>query len=166
MDATFQSETIPVPATIWRDPRSGTLWALTLREGRMTDTLPSLTGARGGALIRADLLRARTLAVLRDVLADPIGQAFVELLDALAAYGSLFALLADEAELATDPLVGDAWQSHLLDRLLETETPFSRKAQRTGAAGLGRSLLAQVQRDLRALGALFSLDAQRLAGAV
>src|SRR5690349_6821274 len=100
---------MPVPAVVWRDPRSGTLWALTPLEGRMTDTLPSLTGARGGALIRADLLRARTLAVLRDVLADQIGAAFVELLDALAtdegpaqvgaAYGRLFALLADEAEL-------------------------------------------------------------------
>src|SRR5206468_3522417 len=83
-------------------------------------------------------------AVLRDVLADQIGIAFVELLDALAtdeapaqvgaAYGRLFALLADEAELSTDPLVGDAWQNHLLDRLLETETPLSRKAQRSGLA--------------------------------
>ncbi len=142
----------------------------------MTETLPSLTGARGGALIRTDLLRARTLAVLRDVLADQVGLAFVELLDALAtdegpaqvgsAYGRLFALLADEAELSTDPLVGDAWQNHLLDRLLETETPFSRKAQRAGAAGLGRSLLAQARRDLSALAALFSLDARRLTRAV
>src|SRR2546423_294382 len=142
----------------------------------MTDTLPSLTGARGGALIRADLLRAQTLAVLRDVLADQIGIAFVELLDALAtdegpaqvgaAYGRLFALLADEAELSSDPLVGDAWQNHLLDRLLETETPLSRKAQRSGAAGLGPSLLAQARRDLSALGALFSLHARRLVRAV
>src|SRR3954471_18677557 len=141
----------------------------------MTDTLPSLTGARGAALIRADLLRARTLAVLRDVLADDIGVAFVELLEALAAddgpaqvgatYGRLFALLADEAELSTDPLVGDAWQNHLLDRLLETETPFSRKAQRSGADGLGASLLAQVRRDLGVLQALHALDAPRLARA-
>jgi predicted AAA+ superfamily ATPase len=83
-----------------------------------------------------------------------------------AAYGRLFALLADEAELSTDPLIGDAWQNHLLDRLLETETPFSRKAQRTGAAGIGPSLLAQVRRDLSALYALGRLDAHRLARAV
>src|SRR5581483_6822809 len=118
----------------------------------------------------------RTLAVLHDVLADGTSQAFVELLEALAtdegpaqvgaAYGRLFALLADEAELSADRLVGDAWQNHLLDRLLETETPFSRKAQRTGAAGLGASLLAQTRRDLSALAALFSLDAGRLARAV
>src|SRR5690606_23822532 len=73
--------------------------------------------------------------------------------------------LADEAELSSEPLVGDAWQNHLLARLLETETPFSRKAQRTGTDGLGASLLAQVRRDLAALQALFSLDAPRLARA-
>jgi predicted AAA+ superfamily ATPase len=136
---------------------------------------PSLSGARGAALIRADLLRARMLSVLRGVVADEIGVAFLELLEALATeeaparigstYGRLFALLADEAELSTEPLVGDAWQNHLLDRLLETETAFSRKAQRSGFGGLGASLVSQVCRDLAALQALFSLDARRLAGA-
>jgi predicted AAA+ superfamily ATPase len=138
-------------------------------------TLPSLSGARGAALIRADLLRARMLSVLRGVISDDVGIAFVELLEALATeedpariggvYGRLFALLADEAELSTEPLVGDAWQNHLLDRLLETETAFSRKAQRSGARGLGASLLAQVRRDLGGLQALFALDAPRLARA-
>ena len=138
-------------------------------------TLPSLSGARGAALLRADVLRARMLSVLRGVLADDIGTAFLELLDALATeeapariggvYGRLFALLADEAELSAELLVGDAWQNHLLDRLLETETPFSRKAQRSGVGGLGASLLAQVRRDLSALQALFALDAPRLARA-
>ena len=140
----------------------------------MMDTRPSLIGARGAALVRADLLRARTLGVLREVLADEVGTAFVELLEGLASvdpvhvgavYGRLFALLADEAELSTGTLVGDAWQNHLLERLIETETPFSRKAQRTGPAGLGASLLAQARRDLHTLQALFSLDARRLAQA-
>lgn len=138
-------------------------------------SLPSLSGARGAALIRADLLRARMLSVLRGVISDDVGVAFLDLLDALATeeapariggvYGRLFALLADEAELSAEPLVGDAWQNHLLDRLLETETPFSRKAQRSGADGLGASLLAQVRRDLAALQALHALDAPRLARA-
>jgi len=141
----------------------------------MTASPPSLSGARGAALLRTDLLRARTLSVLRDVVADDIGIAFVELLDALATeegparigsvYGRLFALLADDAELSSDPLVGDAWQNHLLNRLLETETPFSRKAQRAGAGNIGASLLAQTGRDLAALQALFALNAARLAPA-
>jgi predicted AAA+ superfamily ATPase len=141
----------------------------------MTASFPSLTGARGAALIRADLLRARTLSVLRAVLADEIGAAFLDLLEALTTeesparvggiYGRLFAMLADEAELTSEPLVGDAWQNHLLDRLLETETPFSRKAQRAGLDEIGPSLLAQVRRDLGALQALFGLDGVRLARA-
>jgi predicted AAA+ superfamily ATPase len=141
----------------------------------MTASLPSLSGARGAALIRTDLLRARTLSVLRNVISDEIGVAFLDLLEALSAeespariggvYGRLFALLADEAELTDEPLVGDAWQNHLLDRLLETETPFSRKAQRASLEQIGPSLLAQVRRDLGALQALFSLDAVRLARA-
>jgi predicted AAA+ superfamily ATPase len=142
----------------------------------MTATsLPSLSGARGAALIRADLLRARMLGVLRDVVGDDVGVAFLELLQLLATeesparigdvYGRLFALLADEAELSAEPLVGDAWQNHLLDRLLETETPFSRKAQRSDVQEIGASLLAQVRRDLGALQALFALDAPRLARA-
>lgn len=141
----------------------------------MTASLPSLTGARGAALIRADLLRARTLSVLRDVLADEIGALFLDLLEALTSeesparigsiYGRLFALLANEAELTSEPLVGDAWQNHLLDRLLETESPFSRKAQRAGLDEIGPSLLAQVRRDLGTLQALFGLDGVRLARA-
>src|SRR5215212_2617001 len=144
-------------------------------KGPMTVSLPSLTGARGAALIRADLLRARTLSVLRAVIADEIGTAFLDLLEALTSeesparvggiYGRLFAMLGDEAELTSEPLVGDAWQNHLLDRLLETETPFSRKAQRARLDDIGPSLLAQVRRDLGALQALHGLDAVRLAGA-
>ncbi|MGE3270183.1 MAG: hypothetical protein AB7P40_15635, partial [Chloroflexota bacterium] len=121
-------------------------------------SLPSLSGARGAALIRADLLRARSLSILRGVIADEIGTAFLELLEALATeespariggvYGRLFALLADEVELSAETPVGDAWQNHLLDRLLETETPFSRKAQRASLENIGASLLAQVRRDL------------------
>lgn len=138
-------------------------------------TLPSLSGARGAALIQADVLRARSLSILRPVIADEIGAVFLELLEALTmdespakiggVYGRLFALLANEAELSSERPVGDAWQNHLLDRLLETETPFSRKAQRTGVDGIGPALLAQVRRDLVALQALHNLDADRLARA-
>ena len=139
------------------------------------DAVPSLSGARGGALIRDVLVRARALGVLRGVLADEIGEAFLELLELMtaeadparvgAAYGRLFGLLADEAELYPEPLVGDAWQNHLLDRLLADDNPFSRKAQRAELARIGESLLAQVRRDLMTLHTLFALDAERVARA-
>jgi predicted AAA+ superfamily ATPase len=134
-----------------------------------------LTGARGQALIRADLVGAGSLGVLRGVLDDAVGAAFLELLDLLAGeadaarvggvYGRLFALLAEEAELYPEPLVGDAWQNHLLDRLLAAENAFSRKAQRADFDRIGESLLAQTRRDLATLRALFALDAERLARA-
>ncbi|HYU19374.1 MAG TPA: ATP-binding protein [Chloroflexota bacterium] len=141
----------------------------------MLETASSLTGARGAALIRADLVRARSLGVLRGVLADQIGAAFLELLETLAVesdaarigsvYGRLFGLLAEEAELYPEPLVGDGWQNHLLDRLLADENAFSRKAQRADFEQIGAALLAQTRCDLVTLRALFSLDAERLARA-
>ncbi len=135
----------------------------------------SLSGARGVALVRDALVRARALGVLRGVLDDEISETFLELLELMTAeadparvgavYGRMFRLLADEAELYPEPLVGDAWQNHLLDRLLADENPFSRKAQRGDLAGIGESLLAQTGRDLAALRTLFALDAERVARA-
>ncbi|MCC6180142.1 MAG: ATP-binding protein [Chloroflexi bacterium] len=140
-----------------------------------TSALPSLNGVRGAALVRTYALRARTLSLFRGVLADEIGAAFLDLLDALAAeadvarvgsaYARLFGLLADEAETYPEPLVGDAWQNHLLDRLLADDNPFSRKAQWAGTEGMGASLLEQTRRDLAALQVLFGLDTTRLSRA-
>ena len=141
----------------------------------LTEPPPSLSGARGAALIRADLVGARTLGVLRTVLADEVGETFLELLETLAneaepmrvgaVYGRLFALLAEEAELYPEQLVGDSWQNHLLDRLLSEESAFSQKAERVGPVGIGESLVEQTRRDLASLQALFALDAVRLARA-
>jgi hypothetical protein len=108
------------------------------------------------------------LMLYRGVLDDPIGRAFVALLDQathrgaaapaiIHAYGSLFALLAEAVELGHGPLVGDAWQDHLLLRILIDDNPFSRKAQR--GAPMGASLLAGAGRDLAALQLLFQLEA-------
>ena len=105
---------------------------------------------------------AASLCVLRSVLDDEAGRLWLDLVEMLAArspnrsrlaaaYGRWFALLAAEVELASAPLVGDAWQHHLLTRLLEDENPFSLKAERAGIAAMGPALLAQVRLDLDAL---------------
>ena len=124
---------------------------------------------------------ARRLAIFRGILADEVGACFLELLDALAlgqesgrvdadqiafAYARLFALLAAEAELNDRPLVGDAWQNHLLDRLLIDENPLSRKAQLAGVREVGSSLLAMARSELRALQSLHSLTAPRVCAAI
>jgi predicted AAA+ superfamily ATPase len=110
--------------------------------------------------------RVAALAVLGGVLRDEIGEAYLALLGALAGgrpaeaeagRARLFGLLAAEAELYADEPVGDAWQNHLLDRLLADENPFSHKAQRAPTEALGASLLEQTRRDLAQLRELFEL---------
>jgi predicted AAA+ superfamily ATPase len=115
--------------------------------------------------------RARSLALLGGVLADDIGAAYLDLLEALAEltpaavverWGRLFGLLAYEAELYPELLVGDAWQNHLLDRLIADENAFSQKAQRASIEQLGPALVAQTRRDLATLHVLFTLNGQAL----
>jgi uncharacterized protein len=113
------------------------------------------------------------LALFEGVLADEVGEAFFALVHALSAdaaagpvrraWGRLFALLAAEGELSGGPLAGDAWQNHLLDRLLADENPFSLKAQRSPDTDLGGSLVDQARRELATLRALFELSDRPLA---
>ncbi len=125
---------------------------------------------------------AASLSILRGILDDPPGRAWLELLESVtvetsdparvaAAYGRLFTLLAGEVELAAELLVGDAWQHHLLSRLLDDENPFSLKAERAGWTEIGPALLAQTRADLAAAqrchrlsGATIVQAASRLAG--
>jgi predicted AAA+ superfamily ATPase len=118
------------------------------------------------------LARARRLGLFAGVLQDEVGGAYLGLLGGLASgrvdetqqlAARLFGLLAGEAELYAGPLVGDAWQNHLLDRLLEDDGPFSAKAQRTGPDGLGAGLLALARIDLGTLRSLYELNGAALA---
>src|ERR687886_1094350 len=118
------------------------------------------------------LLRARGLAGLRGVLASSAAQDFLTLLGLLAAgcrpdpatvaetFGRLWKELAAEPR---DLLLPDAWQSHLVGRLLDDENPFSLAAER---GGLTPTLAKQTIRDLRTLRALFDLEAKALLGLV
>lgn len=74
-------------------------------------------------------------------------------------------MLAEEVELADGPLVGDAWQHHLLVRLLEDENPFSLKAERAGFDEIGPALLAQTRADLVALERCYRLGGGAIARA-
>jgi uncharacterized protein len=116
------------------------------------------------------LLRVRGLAVLRGVLASPAARYFVSLLGLLAVerpessavaeyFGRLWEELADEA----GNLLPDAWQSHLVGRLLDEENPFSLGAERRE---LSPTVVEQTRRDLTSLQMLFDLDARTLLGLV
>ena len=117
------------------------------------------------------LLRARGLAVLRGVLASSAARDFLALMGLLATgypdpatmaetFGRLWKELAAESG---DLLLSDAWQSHLVGRLLDDENPFSLGAEQ---GELASTLTEQTRRDLRTLRALFEIEAEPLLGLV
>jgi predicted AAA+ superfamily ATPase len=116
----------------------------------------------------------RGLLLFGGVLAAEPGRLMLDLADAIgrgdpcaarALYGRLFAALAEETELGTRP-PGDAWRSHLVERMLGDENPFSRKCESAGAESVGAATVAAARRDLAALRALYELDAGRVRAAV
>ncbi|HWE62628.1 MAG TPA: ATP-binding protein [Chloroflexota bacterium] len=142
-----------------------------------------------GKQVRTARRRAGAVTLLRGVVDDAIGRAFLELLacldrptvrnehpaggagardsgraegvsDPMAAYARLFNLLACEAAPALE--AADAWQSHLLWRLLADRNAFSVQAERVGPDRLPSSLLDQARRDLRGLQWLYALSADVL----
>ncbi|HEY3284014.1 MAG TPA: ATP-binding protein [Armatimonadota bacterium] len=70
----------------------------------------------------------------------------------------LFKSLAEEIELSRQPLAGNPWQSHLLNRLLKDENPFSLKAQLVPPEELSPALLRAAAADLSALQVLFRIS--------
>ena len=116
------------------------------------------------------LLRVRGLAVLRGVLASSAARNFVSLLGLLAAerpeptaVAENFGRLWEELAVEVGELLPDAWQSHLVGRLLDEENPFSLGAERRE---LSPTVVEQTRRDLNTLQLLFDLDAETLLGLV
>src|SRR3712207_7145622 len=123
-----------------------------------------------GTNIQSLLLRARGLGVLRGVLGSAVARDMLGLLEVLAAprpepaavadvFGRLWEGLASE----TDRPLPDAWQGHLVGRLLDDENPFSLGAE---GGALRGAVLEQARLDLRTLRMVFDLDAGTLLGMV
>lgn len=100
--------------------------------------------------------------ILHGVLQSPAARLALELLApggdpeaAAATYGQLFRVLAGEAALQERAAVGDAWQQHLLTRLLADDNVFAAAVRRVGLERTGAGLRAAVTQDLQALGDLY-----------
>lgn len=108
--------------------------------------------------------QAASLLVYQSVLGDSVGQAFVNLLQALRhsdadglnclrAYGSWFMALAR---------CNQSWQDYLLAQLLQDDNPFTQQAQLTALEDLPPALIAAAQRDLQALQSLYQCSGEQL----
>ena len=112
-------------------------------------------------------LRARGLAALRGVVDSQASKDFLALLEVLGAertdpgvVAETFGRLWEELYyVEQDPLLPDAWQSHLVGRLLDEENPFTLGAE---SGKMSPALIEQARRDLRALRELFELEAKPL----
>lgn len=114
---------------------------------------------------------ARSLTLYRGILDTPVGEAFMDLMDALAegdefvsfdAYYRLeaYLLAADGPHLELGP--GSIWQRWLVDAVIMDDNPFTRRAERGGREAIPPAMKAAAVRDLKVLHQLFRLDGRRL----
>jgi predicted AAA+ superfamily ATPase len=78
-----------------------------------------------------------------------------------ASVAGVYARLWAELINASEPLLDDAWRSHLVERILEGEHPFAIAAAK---GDLGSALVEQARLELYTLRRLFDLDAESLLG--
>src|ERR687889_2437223 len=116
------------------------------------------------------LIRARGIATLRGVLDSGVARDLLGLLGLLeeerpdaGAVARVFGRLWEGLALGEERMLPDAWQSHLVGRVLDDENPFSLGAEK---GEVNPSVLEQARRDLRTLREMFALDAAVLLGRV
>ncbi len=109
------------------------------------------------------LQQAASLLLYQSVLADEVGQAFLELLQklkeqrdrglCLQAYGTWFKSLAASQQ---------SWEDYLVQRILYDENPFSQQVQVTSLEALPPALVKAAQIDLKALQELYRCGSHTL----
>ena len=108
--------------------------------------------------------QAASVLLYQSVLSGEVGQAFVNLLQALRqsdadglnclyAYGSWFKALAHRTQ---------SWQEYLLTQILRDDNPFTQQAQLTEVKNLPPALIAAAKRDLQALQSLYQCSSEQL----
>ncbi len=122
-------------------------------------------------VIRTALEAVHGLTLLRDVLDDEVGQAVLTLFRLLIesepdassiaqAYSNAFFTLAtstNDTELLPD--IPDAWQAHLVSRIVDSSNPWSTQAERATSQQMASAIREQAKRDLRALRLLYNITA-------
>lgn len=105
-----------------------------------------------------------SLLLYQSVLNNPVGKAFVALLQALhhsdideivclQAYATWFGAIARTKQ---------SWQDYLVAQILIDDNPFSRQAQHTDLANISPALIAAAQQDLQSLQLLYQCSSDVL----
>jgi len=103
------------------------------------------------------------LLLYADVLADPVGDALLHLLDSVLAGDGATALRAYGAWFRALATAGQSWPDHLMQRMLWDSNPFSEAAARAPLADLPPALVAAARQDLGRLQLLHDLSGTELA---
>lgn len=115
------------------------------------------------AIALCHLQSQASLLLYQSVLANEVGQSFLNLLQALShsndqlscikAYSNYFRALA-----ATN----QSWQDYLISQILTDDNPFTRQAQQTDLVKLPPALVAAAKQDLQVLHHLYQIDSEQL----
>jgi uncharacterized protein len=131
--------------------------------------------------LRKAIESASSLVIYRQILQDPVVARMIEFLDLIAhdpsqswqhsrklaaAYALFFSALATKAASNREAPVGNPWQNHLLDLVLNDENAFSYRSASVRVKAFGSSLIQQVQEDLRKLHRLYLLESVQIQSAL
>ncbi|MEO0456931.1 MAG: ATP-binding protein [Cyanobacteria bacterium P01_A01_bin.114] len=107
--------------------------------------------------------QAASLLLFRSVLADEVGQSFLQVLTVLCSRNAPEACLPSYSDwFQAMAESGHSWQRHLIERILTEDNPFSRQAQQLPIQDLPAQLVIAARHDLQILQQLYEFDPEQL----
>ena len=108
--------------------------------------------------------QAASLLLYQSVLENPLGKAWIDLLDALVEAEERICLRAYGNWFQIQTMADQTWQSYLIRQILQADNAFTRQAQQVAAADLPPPLEIAVRHDLRLLQSLYNCQGEQLSG--
>lgn len=106
--------------------------------------------------------QAASLLLYQSVLENPIGRAWMKLLDALVEGEERTGLRAYGNWFYTQTIGDQTWRRYLISQILQADNAFTRQAQQVPVADLPPSLAAAARHDLRLLQSLYNCQSEQL----
>ncbi|MCG8365903.1 MAG: ATP-binding protein, partial [Pseudanabaenales cyanobacterium] len=106
--------------------------------------------------------QAASLLLYQSVLENPIGRAWMKLLDALVEGEERTGLRAYGNWFYTQTIGDQTWRRYLISQILQADNAFTRQAQQVPVSDLPPSLAAAARHDLRLLQSLYNCQSEQL----